>query len=59
MFDIEINRIQKIYIVIVADTDDCSGDPCQNGGTCSDGVNSHSCSCVPGYEGANCETSML
>ena len=31
--------------------------PCQNGGTCSDGVNEYTCGCVAGYTGDDCETS--
>ena len=40
------------------DTDECSSDPCQNGGTCTDDVNSYSCACVAGYTGEDCEISM-
>ena len=36
------------------DNEDCSPNPCQNGGTCTDGVNSYTCSCVEGYTGNNC-----
>ena len=32
--------------------DECKDVVCQNGGTCNNGV----CSCLVGYEGANCET---
>ena len=39
------------------DIDDCSPKPCQNGGTCTDGINSFTCSCVMGYSGNNCQTS--
>ena len=45
--------------IISADTDDCATNPCENGGTCVDGVNSHTCTCVEGYEGSNCETSKM
>ena len=31
------------------DIDECSSNPCQNGGTCED-----SCSCTDGYTGMNC-----
>ena len=40
------------------DTDECSSDPCMNGGTCTDGVNSYSCACVAGYTGEDCEIGM-
>ena len=38
-----------------ADIDECSSSPCQNGGTCIDGINSYTCVCVPGHAGDNCE----
>ena len=33
--------------------------PCHNGGTCVDGVNGYTCTCVGGYSGANCQTSPV
>ena len=41
------------------DIDECSSSPCQNGGTCTDAVNSYTCACVDGYNGDDCETSKL
>ena len=35
----------------------CSSNPCMNGATCTDGVDSYICECVPGYTGVYCETS--
>ena len=38
------------------DIDDCESTPCENGGTCEDGVNSYNCTCMPGYSGHDCGT---
>ncbi len=43
----------------LSDIDDCSPDPCLNGGTCSDLVDGYSCACAAGYTGTNCETSRF
>ncbi len=37
------------------DINDCLPNPCQNGGTCVDGVNSYSCQCASGWSGVNCD----
>ena len=37
------------------DIDECASNPCQNGATCTDGVNGFSCSCAPGFSGELCE----
>ena len=39
------------------DINECSSNPCLNGGSCTDQVNGYVYSCQPGYAGANCETS--
>src|SRR5690606_7720839 len=35
--------------------DDCSPNPCLNGGTCKDGVNAFTCQCPSGFTGDRCE----
>jgi hypothetical protein len=40
------------------DINECSSSPCRNGATCVDGVNSYTCSCVPGYTGVLCQTDI-
>ena len=46
-----MTKIQILY----ADINECASRPCQNGGTCVDGVNSYTCNCDVGYTGENCE----
>ncbi|TNF32367.1 MAG: hypothetical protein EP329_10460 [Deltaproteobacteria bacterium] len=36
--------------------DDCDPNPCENGGTCADGVNSFTCTCETGFSGPTCAT---
>ncbi|XP_030844921.1 fibropellin-1-like [Strongylocentrotus purpuratus] len=37
---------------------DCSPNPCTNGGSCTDGVDSFICACVAGFTGDMCETDV-
>ena len=46
-------------MILFIDIDDCTPDPCLNGGSCVDGVNSNSCNCVAGYTDAICSTSKF
>ena len=41
--------------ILSLDIDECSSNPCQNRGTCLDGINSYTCNCDFGYSGSNCE----
>lgn len=38
------------------DFDECSSNPCLNGGTCQDGINQFNCLCPIGYSGHRCES---
>ena len=38
--------------------DDCSPNPCLNGGTCRDGINDYTCECVVGFTDKNCSTNI-
>ncbi|KAK2152978.1 hypothetical protein NP493_2378g00005 [Ridgeia piscesae] len=45
------------YTVATTDVDQCASAPCQHDGTCIDGINGFTCSCLHGlYTGSTCET---
>ena len=46
----------RFSAVTCSDIDDCDPNPCKNGGTCTDKVNSFTCACADGFEGDTCET---
>ena len=43
----------------LTDIDECSSNPCENGGNCIDGDNMYTCSCASGFDGNICEISMF
>ena len=51
--DIEMT---KSYKMMFADVDECSNDPCHNGSTCVDVINSYTCLCPSGYTGNQCQS---
>ena len=51
------NWILKDFQSSISDIEDCAPNPCQNGGVCTDKVNSYNCTCLAGFNGTNCETS--
>lgn len=46
----------QIYLLNILD--DCKNNPCMNGGSCIDGVNSHVCTCKAGFTGKNCQINI-
>ncbi|XP_071497251.1 uncharacterized protein [Diadema antillarum] len=40
------------------DANECVSEPCQNGATCVDLVDSFRCNCAPGFEGVTCEVDI-
>ena len=49
--------IWKLTYCDYLDIDECEKKPCENGGTCKDGVASYKCTCSPGFNGKDCENS--
>ena len=45
------------FMILFIDVDDCRPNPCNNGGSCTDGVNTFSCNCATGFTGTTCDTS--
>ena len=46
----------KISLTSFSDIDECESNPCQNNGTCTDGIASISCNCSEGWIGSLCGT---
>lgn len=46
--------IDQIRNLVCNNVDECNSDPCQNGGTCIDGVGVYWCQCRDRWGGANC-----
>ena len=40
------------------DVNECTSNPCMNGGTCNNLINSYTCTCPRGYSGSRCQTSV-
>ena len=41
------------------DINECSSQPCLNGGRCVDAVNGYTCDCVQGWDGVHCDIGKL
>ncbi|KAH3812262.1 hypothetical protein DPMN_140688 [Dreissena polymorpha] len=51
------NQSAEIIVnVFYSDANECASSPCQNGATCNNLLDAYTCTCVPGYEGTNCNT---
>ena len=51
--------IHTCYIDNSDAVDECISLPCQNGGTCLDGITSYQCTCVDPFTGGDCESGKL
>ena len=52
----EIFIDEQCHVTFFPDINECASDPCQNGGTCTDGVNGFTCANAAGYTGPLGET---
>uniref|UniRef100_K1RUJ1 Versican core protein n=1 Tax=Magallana gigas TaxID=29159 RepID=K1RUJ1_MAGGI len=50
-----MNFKECVTIKSMCDINECDSNSCQNGGTCHNGNNQYTCSCLPGWTGTNCE----
>ena len=46
---------KSAHLISVNDVDECLSNPCQNGGTCIEGLFMYHCRCPVTYGGQNCE----
>ncbi|KAI0223112.1 hypothetical protein LSAT2_025649 [Lamellibrachia satsuma] len=53
-----LEGVSGIAVLVAECSDECASSPCQNGGTCNDGVREYSCTCDDEYKGTNCETAL-
>lgn len=46
-----------LHLLSPASTDisECASNPCQNGGTCVEGVNQYKCTCLQNWSGSHCQ----
>ena len=54
IFKLDMLKLLSFNLLFL-DIDECATSPCQNGGSCTDQINSYTCNCVDGYDGPNCE----
>ena len=47
--------LQCLFVFFLSEFDECVNNPCQNGGTCVDLLDSYHCTCRDGYNGTNCQ----
>ena len=51
-------NISAYTLFLFVDIDECTSNPCQNGGTCADDTGGYTCRCDVGTSGTHCELGM-
>ena len=54
-----LQKLDGRVAIIEEHLDDCSSNPCLNGGSCTDGIHDYECNCPGNYSGKNCEEEDL
>ena len=55
IFIIEQYKNDNVLFIIFSDVDECSSNPCNNGGTCLNLLNAYLCTCPLGFGGIRCQ----
>jgi hypothetical protein len=50
-----LTSITSVDSIVADGKDDCDPNPCLYGGSCIDGLDGYSCTCLAGFSGINCE----
>ena len=52
---VRVTFVEVDFITILTETNECQSNPCQNGGTCVDGVYKFTCLCTNSYAETFCQ----
>jgi hypothetical protein len=56
--DSSSNVTHDAHFYTTTDINECESTPCENGGSCTDETNGYTCTCTPGWTGAECHIGM-
>ncbi len=53
-----LTSVTSVDSIVEESKDSCNPNPCLNGGSCIDDIDGYTCTCLAGYEGADCDTNI-